>query len=266
MDYLMYYGMRHNPFDKAATEVVETIDYKELTFRLNYLTETLGLGLVTGRPGTGKTVILREFAKQLDANQYHVSYLPLSTVSVTDFYHQLATSIGVEPAFRKSAKFKQLQERITEMHDIERITPVFIIDEAQFLKGSIFNELMLITNFGMDTQKKCVVLLAGLPVLAQQLKRTQFEAFRQRLTINYQVVGLEADEDKKYVTAKFRSAGVETNLIHEDALSNIIKQAGYSVRRLDLIITQCLILGAQRQQRVIDNEVVYAVHNELALT
>lgn len=213
--------------------------------------------MVTGRPGTGKTVILREFAKQLDANQYHVSYLPLSTVSVTDFYHQLATSIGVEPAFRKSAKFKQLQERIT---------PVFIIDEAQFLKGSIFNELMLITNFGMDTQKKCVVLLVGLPVLAQQLKRTQFEAFRQRLTINYQVVGLEANEAKKYVTAKFCSAGVETDLIHEDALSNIIKQAGYSLRRLDLIITQCLILGAQRQQRVIDNEVVYAVHNELALT
>ena len=73
MDYLMYYGMTHNPFDKAATEVIQTVDYKELTFRLNYLVQTLGLGLVTGRPGAGKTIILRDFVTQLDQNQYRVS-------------------------------------------------------------------------------------------------------------------------------------------------------------------------------------------------
>lgn len=265
MNYLMYYGMSQNPFDKAANQVIETVDYKELMFRLKYLIETLGLGLVTGRPGTGKTVLLREFTNQLDSTQYHVSYLPLSTVTVGDFYHQMAISIGIEPAYRKSAKFKQLQERIVEMHDIERVTPVFIIDEAQYLTGQIFNELMLITNFGMDAQKKCVVILAGLPVLAQQLQRPQFEAFRQRLTVNYQVTGPEPDEAKKYISAKFRSAGVETDLINENALKDIVKQAGSSLRRLDLIINQCLVLGAQSKKKIIDNEVVYAANVELAL-
>ena len=212
MDYLMFYSMSQNPFDKAISTIIQTVDYKGLTFRLKYLTEALGFGLVTGRPGTGKTVILHEFANQLDPNQYHVSYLPLSTETFGDFYHQMATSIGIESAYRKSAKFKQLQERISEMHDIERVTPVFIIDEAQYLTGQIFNELILITNFGMDMQKKCAVMLSGVPVIAQQLQRPQFEAFCQRLTVNYQVIGLEPDEAADYVLPKFRSAGVEATL------------------------------------------------------
>lgn len=47
MDYLVYYGMTHNPFDKTAPKVIETVDYKELNVRLKYLTDVLGIGLVT---------------------------------------------------------------------------------------------------------------------------------------------------------------------------------------------------------------------------
>lgn len=265
MDYLMYYGMTHNPFDKSVKTVIKTIDHQELTFRLNYLVQTLGLGIVTGRPGTGKTIILRDFVGQLDQNQYRVNYLPLSTVSVSDFYSQLAISLGIEPAYRKAQKFRQIQERIAEMHDIERVTPILIIDEAQYLNGAIFDELMLITNFEMDAQKKCVIILVGLPALAQRIQRAQFEAFRQRLTINYQVIGMENKEAVQYVNDKFEAAGVLSPVINEEALKTIIKQAGESIRRLDLIITQCLILGANKQQRIIDNEIVFEANTELAL-
>ncbi|WP_407895399.1 hypothetical protein [Lacticaseibacillus sp. N501-2] len=75
MDFTMFYGMSHNPFDKTAPKVVETIDFKEMNVRLKYLTNVLGIGLITGRPGAGKTVILREYAQRLNPNQYRVSYL-----------------------------------------------------------------------------------------------------------------------------------------------------------------------------------------------
>lgn len=109
------------------------------------------------------------------------------------------------------------------------------------------------------------MIQSGLPVLAQQLQRPQFEAFRQRLTINYQVIGLEPDEATDYFLTKFHSAGVEANLIHEEALKYIIKHARQCLRRLNLMITERLILGAQRKKRLIDNEVVYAANEEIAL-
>lgn len=88
MDYLVYYGMTHNPFDKTAPKVIETVDFKELNVRLKYLTDVLGIGLVTGRPGAGKTVILREYARRLneggEANcPTRRSFLPHSVLKLT---------------------------------------------------------------------------------------------------------------------------------------------------------------------------------------
>lgn len=265
MDFKTYYGMTHNPFEKQAAKIIETIDFKELNVRLKYLTEVLGIGLITGRPGAGKTVILRAYAESLNPNQYRVSYLPLSTVSVSDFYSQIAVSLGVEPAFRKSAKFRQIQERIIELHDIEHITPVFILDEAQYLSGPIYNELVLLTNFGMDAENKCLVILAGLPQLNQLLQRPQFESFRQRITIKYQVVGLEYAESQRYVQEKLKSAGILDDIISEEALKIIFTTSGGSIRRLDQMITKSLIIGAQQEKRVIDNELVYQANAEIAL-
>ncbi|MFC6165946.1 ExeA family protein, partial [Lactiplantibacillus dongliensis] len=257
MDFLVYYGLTHNPFDKASKQVVTTIDYKEMSYRLDYLIKSLGIGLFTGRSGVGKTVILRNFAQQLSPNKYQVCYLPLTTVTVGDFYNQLAISIGIEPAFRKAAKFRQIQERISVLHDNEHRTPVFIIDEAQYLDGQIFNELMLITNFKLDGDKKCIVILSGLPLLAQTLQRPQFEAFRQRITVNYQVLGLTREEVDSYVKAKFKSAGVQENIISSEVLDTMVEHTNGSLRRLDLMITQCLILGAAQKKQQIDNELVF---------
>ena len=53
-----------------------------------------------------------------------------STVSVSDSYSQLALRLEVEPDCRKEQKFRQIQKRITEIRDIERVTSILIIDET----------------------------------------------------------------------------------------------------------------------------------------
>ena len=56
MDYTSRYGMDFNPFIKNSKEiVVETSDYKEVLYRLNYLLDNKGFGILTGGPGRGKT-------------------------------------------------------------------------------------------------------------------------------------------------------------------------------------------------------------------
>lgn len=264
MDCLMYYGMTHNPFDKEAKEVIETIDYNEMCYRLNYLKDLLGIGVLTGRPGTGKTFALRQFVTSLNPNVYKVSYLQLTTVSVSDFYQQFAEKLGLEPKGRKAALFRQIQERIQELYDLEHVTPIFVIDEAQFLSGAIFLELMLLMNFGMDGQKKCVIILAGLPQLGQTLQRAQFEAFRQRIVTTYQVMGLEPTEITTYVTTKLKAAGVREPLFSPEVIETLASSAGNSMRKLNRLLTQCLIIGAKKKQRTIDHETVFQANSELS--
>ena len=67
MNYTGRYGMEFNPFIKNSKEIlVETTDYKEVTFRLNYLLNIRGFGVLTGQPGLGKTALLRNWSHSLN--------------------------------------------------------------------------------------------------------------------------------------------------------------------------------------------------------
>ena len=57
-DYWVRYGLEFNPFIKNSKEiVVGTKEYKEVLFRLNYLLEVKGFGLLTGSAGQGNGLI-----------------------------------------------------------------------------------------------------------------------------------------------------------------------------------------------------------------
>ena len=52
MNYTARYSLEFNPFIKNSKEIlIETSQYKEALFRLNYLLQTKGFGVLTGGPG-----------------------------------------------------------------------------------------------------------------------------------------------------------------------------------------------------------------------
>ncbi|QUH26061.1 hypothetical protein HZR23_10155 [Serpentinicella alkaliphila] len=56
IDYISRYGLDFNPFIKNTKDiVVETSEYNEIIYRLNYLLNNKGFGVITGGPGRGKT-------------------------------------------------------------------------------------------------------------------------------------------------------------------------------------------------------------------
>ena len=59
--------------------------------------------------------------------------------------------------------------------------------------------------------------------------------------------------------------GHAPGLLGEEAVKTILNSTGGSLRRLDLIVTQSLIIGAKQDKRIIDNEVIYQTNSELAL-
>ena len=92
MNYTSRYGLEFNPFIKNSKDVlVETNDYKELIFRLNYLVQTKGFGVLTGGPGRGKTTMIRHCVKSLNQSAYKaVSYTHLMelVMNLEESYHQ----------------------------------------------------------------------------------------------------------------------------------------------------------------------------------
>ena len=154
MDYTARFGLEFNPFLKNSKEIlVETQEFLELRFRLDYLLSTKGFGLLTGSPGQGKTTALRCWARSLNPSLYKVVYSSLSTLTVMEFYRHLATELGLSPAHRKVENFRSIQAEVNRLSLEKRVTPVFILDEANYISGSILNDLKLLFNFEMDSSE-----------------------------------------------------------------------------------------------------------------
>lgn len=266
MNYTSRYNLEFNPFIKNSKEtLIETDEYKEVTFRLNYLLQTKGFGVLTGGPGKGKTTTIRNWAKSLNPSAYKIVYISLSTLTVNDFYRHLAESLNQVPMFRKTDNFKVIQDAINRLVIEKKITPIIIIDEANYLKNSALNDLKILFNFEMDSSDKAVVLLSGLPQLNNTLNLTVHEPLRQRITMNYNLDGLSKEESRKYILDKLKAAGCETQVFESNALEAIINASNGVPRIINKICNQSLLIANSANLNTVDEESVLKALNDIEL-
>ena len=266
MNYISRYNLEFNPFIKNSKEtIIETSEYKEVIFRLNYLLQTKGFGLLTGGPGKGKTTIIRNWANSLNSAAYKVIYISLSTLTVLDFYRHLAEGLNQMPMFRKTDNFKVIQDAIQRLVIEKKITPIIIIDEANYLKNATLNDLKILFNFEMDSSDKAVVLLVGLPQLINTLNLNAHEPLRQRITMNYNLDGLSKQEAKTYILDKLKKAGCQTQVFEENALEALINASNGIPRIINKIANQSLLIGNSDNKNMIDSETVLKAINDIEL-
>jgi len=266
MNYTMKYGLEYNPFIKNNSDYLyESSDYKETIFRLNYLKDIKGFGVITGEPGKGKTTAIRIWSKTLNRSLYKVIYIPLSTLTVMEFYRTLANELGIDAYFQKNKNFKAIQDEVSRLSHDKKITPVIILDEANYLKSATLNDLKILFNFDMDSKDKAVIILVGLPILNNTLNLNSHEPLRQRVAISYHLDGLNKLETKEYIKAKLKSAGCIIDIFSEGALDAIANSSNGIAREIDRIANRSLMLGEKFKVDVIDTDTVMNAYDDLLL-
>lgn len=257
MDYTARYGFEFNPFLKNSKEVlVKTLEYKELQFRLNYLLSTKGFGILTGGAGKGKTTAVRSWVSSLNPALYKVIYSSLSTLTVMDFYRNLAAELGAVPAYRKTENFKLIQDEINRLTIEKRQTPVIIMDEANYIGTAILNDLKILFNFEMDSRDRAVILLAGLPQLNNTLRLGIHEPLRQRVVMNYNLEGLSKEEGRLYIQEKLKGAGCTQTVFEENAMEAVLNAANGTPRVINKLCNASLLVGNSRNLNVITADAV----------
>jgi type II secretory pathway predicted ATPase ExeA len=264
-----YYGFSKNPFDKhflSEKDAFLSRDHREATSRLSYLRNIRGVGVFTAAPGFGKTFALRCFAASLDRNLNEVAYICLATVSLTDFYRQFCSALGMDAPHGKPAMFKAIQDRLFHLFREKKKPLVLIIDEAHELSAPILNDLKMIMNHNFDSVNCFTLALAGEPHLNHNLEKQVHEALRQRIVIHYSFTGLSDTETEQYLLHKLRVAGAAESILGAGTLPAIIGYACGCPRRLDNLMNEALMLGAQLEKASLDTEIIMAASNNLALT
>lgn len=266
MDYIARYGLEFNPFLKNSKEVlVETQEYKETLFRLNYLLSTKGFGILTGSAGRGKTTAIRSWTSGLNPSLYKVVYSSLSTLTVQEFYSSLALGLGAQPAFRKTDNFRIIQNEVTRLAVEKKQTPVIVIDEANHISNAILNDLKMIFNFEMDSRDRAVVLLSGLPQLNSTLRLGIHEPLRQRIVMNYNLEGMTKTEGRDYVMAKLKGAGCTQTVFEESAMEAILNASNGTPRIINKLCNASLLVGDTNSLNVITADAVMKAVNDCEL-
>ena len=140
-----FYNMASNPFSKelAAADAHKTEDIVQVHKRLDHLVRTGGIGLLTADPGMGKTFAVRSWAAKLNPNTSKLIYICMSTVTNMEFYRKLCYGLGLEPYFKKSDMYRDIQACIRNLADDKAVRVVIVIDEAQYLPSSVLRDLQI---------------------------------------------------------------------------------------------------------------------------
>ncbi|MGM0379908.1 MAG: AAA family ATPase [Bacillota bacterium] len=90
---------------------------------------------------------------------------------------------------------------------------VIIIDESQYLRTGILNDLKLLLNFEIDSKNYASLILAGQPLLNNILSKKVHEALKQKIVMNYTFQGISKKEGKKYILDNIKENGVYHKII-----------------------------------------------------
>src|SRR5574344_2315791 len=227
-DYITRYGMDFNPFIKGSKDILmETADYKELAARLDYLLANKGFGIITGGPGRGKTTSVRNYVKGINSSLFKIVYTSLSTLTVAEFYKHLAAERGLEVMHRKPDNFKNIQNEILRYSIEKRITPVIIIDEANYINNAVLNDLKMLFNFNMDSLSK--------------------------------------EESASYIKSKLSGARCTQEVFNPNAIEAIANASNGIPRMINKICNSSLMIAASKSADIVDADIVMAAVNDIEL-
>ncbi|MBI5745873.1 MAG: AAA family ATPase [Nitrospirae bacterium] len=260
-----YYNLRKAPFAKdiGPGDTYPGDSILEFSQRLEYMKEKRGILLATGEPGVGKTLAVRSFVERLNSNQYKSFYIPLSTVSIIDFYRQLSITLGGEARYRKSDLFLSIQNTIRDYVENTKRIPVIIFDECHLLSNENLYELQIITNFQMDSVDPAIFILIGQPHIRERLMSPIHRSINQRISLKYHITPLSKKETSSYIQHHLKLCGVNTPLFNENALGAIYQNSSGIPRVINSIAIKAMTIGSLERKDVLTEEEVYMASKEL---
>ena len=144
-------------------------------------------------------------------------------------------------------------------------TPVIIIDEANYIKNAVLNDLKILFNFEMDSRDRAVILLVGLPQLNNTLQLSIHEPLRQRIIMNYNVDGYSKEESRAYIEWKLKKAGCTAPVFDDAAMEAILNASDGTARVISKLCNASLVIGHSQSANRITADIVMQAINDSTL-
>jgi type II secretory pathway predicted ATPase ExeA len=260
---LALWGLKWNPFcsDLPVEALHKTAKVDSFCWRMeqSHIREG-GFALITGDPGTGKSVTLRLLANRLDhQSEMVVGALEHPQSNIADFYREMGDMFGVElKPHNRWGGFKALRQRWKVHIDQTTVRPVLIIDEAQEMSPVVLSELRLMTSTHFDSKSILSVVLSGDSRLVEKLRRPDLLPLASRLRTRLLMEPLSRDELMAHLRHVLKTAGAAT-LMTPELMATLCDHAMGNLRTLMIMGAELLAAGAQQEVTQLDEKLFLEV-------
>lgn len=241
--YTEYFGLQCEPFRVTPDPkfFFAGPDYRLLAAGLSAaLREPEGICLLSGLPGSGKTLLLRQVLHSLGP-QVPSALIWSSNLEYADFLASVSTQLGGDAADALASKPGQVIEASARRAMGEGSRPVLVVDEAHSLPDSVTCLLPRLTQLRLGGAQALAIVLA---VEEGHRRRLISRLGGEHLGLELVVAPMDDDQVQSYVAHRLRVAGYRgSSLFTVEALQALAEVAGGVPRLVNMIAGKALFLA-----------------------
>lgn len=239
--------------------------YKKAMSYMRYaLNRGEGFLLITGKPGTGKTTLVKDLIKGMENTGVLVTTLVTTQLEADDLLRSVAYSYNLPVENKDKATIIVLLKNYLATRKRHGHQTILVVDEAQDLSHGALEELRLLTNLELNFHPLLQIFLVGQPQLYKLLGSSDMEQLRQRITVATAMQPLSEQEVGEYVEHRLCVAGWHNDPeIRKEVYSMIYASSDGIPRRINQICSRLLLHGFVEEKHTLGREDIDSVLKEL---
>lgn len=262
-----FYNLKQKPFQLSADPEFffqSSVHKRALAYMQYGLTQGEGFVLVTGSPGTGKTMLVKSLIRNLNKDKLLIGLMMTSQVGPEDTLRLVASTFGFQYLHNDKASLLSSFEKFIVEKAREGRRLLLIVDEAQNLPRQSLEELRMLTNLDVNGATVFQVFLVGQPELKRTIYAPDMEQLKQRLVSTYQLDSLDLDETRDYIIFRLQTAGWNGKPEFSTGVFQVIHEFTAGIpRKINSLCDRLLLFGYLEELEILDEHAVNMVISEV---